>query len=59
MNKIILLSCADVVAIVAWKKWRRHVAAYENATCHTRVHVRMCKFVCVRVCARVRACVCV
>ena len=35
------------------KLWR-HMAAYENAMCHTRVHVRACA--CARVCACVRVC---
>ena len=36
---------------VARTKWRHHVAVYENAMCHTRVHVLAC--VSVHVCADV------
>ena len=40
---------------VTWKgqKILRHVAAYENVTCHTCVHMQ------VYMCARACACVCV
>ena len=42
---------------VMWTKSWRHVAAYENAMCHTHVHVHMC--VSARVCGCAYVCVCV
>ena len=51
--KIFILSCAEVADnVVRMKKWH-HVATYETATCHARVHVCTC----VRVCARVCTCI--
>ena len=36
-------------------KWQHHVAAYENAKCHTHVHLPACVRVCVDACM---SCVC-
>ena len=48
-KRIYILSCADVEADVGAVKNAVPLATYENVTCHTRVHVRMCAHVCVRV----------
>ena len=48
-KKIILLSRVDV----AQTKQRRHVVAYENATCHT---IYMCVCVSASVCACAHVC---
>ena len=46
-KKFIFLSRANVTADVAQTKMRHHMAAYENAMWHTRVHLRICARVCV------------
>ena len=52
------MSRANVATDVVRTKHRRHVMAYENASCHTRVHVCACVSERVCVCAHMCAGMC-